>query len=311
MNNLMHLRYAIEVEKTNSVSRAAENLYMNQPQLSKAIKELEDSVGIAIFTRTSKGMVPTEKGKEFLIYAKSIVSQLDELSGLFKKNDSERVIFDLSAPRASYISAAFSSFSALVAQKSDVTLNYRETNSLRTVKNVSNGINSLGIIRYKKAHEKYFLSELDERELNHKKVVDFKAYIALSRNHPLAKKEKPLTDADLSDYIEIVHGDTTVPSLPVSEAKQLAELGKRRNVISLYERASQFEILSSVTGTYLRVSPLPKELCERYSLVQKDAKISDGEYTDLLIYKKGYRFTKTDKLFLAELEKCVNDYFNK
>ena len=66
MNNLLQLKYAVEVEKTGSISKAAENLYMNQPNLSKSIRELEDDIGIAIFDRTAKGVVPTEKGREFL-----------------------------------------------------------------------------------------------------------------------------------------------------------------------------------------------------------------------------------------------------
>ena len=60
--NTTHLKYIIEVEKTGSISRAAENLYMSQPRLSKAIRELEKSVGISIFKRSSKGVVPTTKG---------------------------------------------------------------------------------------------------------------------------------------------------------------------------------------------------------------------------------------------------------
>ena len=53
MNNLLYFKYAVEVERTGSISRAAENLYMGQPHLSKAIRELEETFGIAIFNRTS------------------------------------------------------------------------------------------------------------------------------------------------------------------------------------------------------------------------------------------------------------------
>ena len=60
--NLTHLKYAVEVEKTGSITRAADNLFMGQPNLSKAIKELEQQVGIAIFRRTSRGVAPTRKG---------------------------------------------------------------------------------------------------------------------------------------------------------------------------------------------------------------------------------------------------------
>ena len=47
--NILHLKYAVEVAKTKSISKAAENLYMGQPNLSRAIKELEESLGITIF----------------------------------------------------------------------------------------------------------------------------------------------------------------------------------------------------------------------------------------------------------------------
>ena len=68
--NTLYFKYAVEVEKTHSITKAASNLYMAQPNLSKAIKELEDTLEINIFERTSKGVFPTAKGKEFLEYAK-------------------------------------------------------------------------------------------------------------------------------------------------------------------------------------------------------------------------------------------------
>lgn len=77
--NTALFKYALEVEKTNSISRAAENLFMAQPNLSKAIKELEESVGFSVFRRTSKGVVPTENGKILLKYAAHIMEQLDEI----------------------------------------------------------------------------------------------------------------------------------------------------------------------------------------------------------------------------------------
>ena len=71
--NLMHLKYAVEVEKTRSISKAAENLFMSQPNLSRAIKELEETLGITIFKRTSKGMSLTPQGEEFMQYARKII----------------------------------------------------------------------------------------------------------------------------------------------------------------------------------------------------------------------------------------------
>lgn len=59
--NLTHLRYMVEVERLGSITKAASALYMGQPNLSKAIKEMEREVGIPIFKRSAKGVVATER----------------------------------------------------------------------------------------------------------------------------------------------------------------------------------------------------------------------------------------------------------
>ena len=83
--NTQHFRYALEVEKTGSITQAAENLFMGQPNLSKAIKELETELGITIFKRTSTGVAVTSAGREFLLYAKSILSKINEIEEIYIK----------------------------------------------------------------------------------------------------------------------------------------------------------------------------------------------------------------------------------
>ena len=84
--NLLHLKYAVEVAETNSITRAAENLYMAQPNLSRSIHELESDLGIEIFRRTSKGRFPTPKGEEFLNYARNILTQGDAVEKMYQEN---------------------------------------------------------------------------------------------------------------------------------------------------------------------------------------------------------------------------------
>ena len=83
--NITHLKYAMEIAKTHSLNKAAENLYMAQPNLSRAIKELEENIGISIFNRKSHGMDLTVEGEEFLEYAKKILKQIDEVESLYDK----------------------------------------------------------------------------------------------------------------------------------------------------------------------------------------------------------------------------------
>lgn len=101
--NILHLKYAVEVEKTHSINRAAENLFMAQPNLSRAIRELEESLGITIFRRTSKGISVTPQGEEFLQYAKKILAQIDEVESLYKNAKTGKAeLFDLRPARELY-----------------------------------------------------------------------------------------------------------------------------------------------------------------------------------------------------------------
>ena len=102
--NTVLLQYVVEVEKTGSITQAAANLYMEQPNLSKAIKTLEESLGAPIFKRTSKGVVPTARGRIFLEHARSVLVQIDEMEHLYKTDQGNGVEFSLSMPRASYLS---------------------------------------------------------------------------------------------------------------------------------------------------------------------------------------------------------------
>ena len=109
--NIAYLKYAIEIAKTGSINKAAENLFIAQPNLSRAIKELEASLGVEIFERTSKGMVLTADGEKLIQYSKNALSQFDEIENMFTKDKIDTQAFSISVPRASYISHAFVQFS--------------------------------------------------------------------------------------------------------------------------------------------------------------------------------------------------------
>ena len=122
--NILHMKYAVEVAKCGSINKAAEILLMNQPNLSRAIKELEASLGVEIFSRSAKGMVVTPEGETFLRYATSILKQVDEVEGLFKKSTTDKKKFSISVPRSSYISDAFANFAHSVNKLSDAEIFY-------------------------------------------------------------------------------------------------------------------------------------------------------------------------------------------
>jgi|LGOV01.1.fsa_nt_gb DNA-binding transcriptional LysR family regulator len=308
--NIMHLRYAVEIEKTKSINKAAENLFMSQPNLSRAIKELENSLGITIYNRTSKGMSLTEKGEEFLIYAKKILREIDEVQKIYSDACQNKQSFSISVPRASYISHAFSEFVKNIDIDKKVEIYYKETNSLKAIRNILQSDYKLGIIRYQDIYDDYFKSMLEDKGFKSELISEFSYIVLLSKDHPLANKEC-LSKEDLEKYIEIAHSDPYVPTLTMNEVKK-EELPKnicRR--IYVFERASQFSLLEKVHTTYLWGSPIPDELLEKYNLVYKTCVSQSKVYKDVLISRKDYKFSELDLEFITEITKAKREILNK
>ncbi len=306
--NLLYLQYAVEIEKTGSINKAAENLYMGQPNLSRAIKDLETSLGITIFARSSKGMVPTPEGEEFLHYAKKLLKEVDIIENLYKDERTKLHRFAISVPRASYIAHAFAAFSKKVGKWPKTELFYKETNALRAVKNILEQDYDLGIVRYACKNHVNFKKLFEEKGLEFETITEFTYRLVMSRSHPLAAAEE-IRYAELTPYTEIAHADPYVPSLSMSAVKKEELPDNANHRIFVFERASQFELLSENTDTFMWVSPVPEPILERYGLVQRTCVENTKSYMDLLIYRRGYTLSEMDRLFITELCDAKRRFF--
>ncbi len=297
--NILHLKYAVEVAKTESISKAAENLYMGQPNLSRAIKELEESLGITIFKRTTKGISTTPDGDEFLQYARRIVAQVDEVEQIYKGGREKKQTFSICVPRASYMSYAITEFAKHIDPTTPAEIFYKETNSMRTINNVVKEEFNLGVVRYQAGFEKYFKDLFEDKKLVSETVAEFSYIMLMSEDSPLAKKED-ITLEELQDYVEITHGDPYVPSLPLIDVKK-AEMSEHVNKrIYVFERATQFVLLENVPNTFMWVSPIPQPVIDKYRLVTRSVP-SNKVYKDVLIHRKDYRLSELDKQFISDL----------
>ena len=307
--NILHMKYAVEVAKVGSLNKAAETLLIAQPNISRSIKELEADLGITIFDRTSKGMFLTPEGENFIGYAKNILKQIEQVEDIYKNGAVKKQKFSISVPRACYISEAFAQFSKSLSFD-PAEIFYKETNSQRTINNILNHDYKLGIIRYADNYDKYFKTMLEEKGLSYEMVTEFSYSLIMSADSPLAELDE-ITFEDLTDYIEIAHADPYVPSLPLSKVvkEELPDNIERRIVI--FERASQFDLLSENPDTFMWVSPAPQKVLDRYNLVQRKCVDNKKVYKDVLIYKNGYKLTKLDKQFITELCESKRKHLNK
>ena len=307
--NILHMKYAVEVAKVGSLNKAAETLLIAQPNISRSIKELEADLGITIFDRTSKGMFLTPEGENFIGYAKNILRQIEQVEDIYKNGAVKKQKFSISVPRACYISEAFAQFSKSLSFD-PAEIFYKETNSQRTINNILNHDYKLGIIRYAENYDKYFKTMLEEKGLSYEMVTEFSYSLIMSADSPLAELDEVTFD-DLTDYIEIAHADPYVPSLPLSKVvkEELPDNIERR--IFIFERASQFDLLSENPDTFMWVSPAPQKVLDRYNLVQRKCVDNKKVYKDVLIYKNGYKLTKMDKQFITELCESKRKHLNK
>ena len=300
------MKHALEVAKSGSLSKASEVLLIAAPNISRSIKELEADLGITIFERTQNGMRLTPDGEEFIIFAKEILGQIEQVEMFYKVGAPKKQKFSISVPRACYISEAFANFSKFLSKEAAEVF-YKETNSQRTINNMINHDYKLGIIRYAENYDRYFKEMLDEKGFQYELVTEFTYSLIMSKDNPLALKDE-ITFEDLTDYVEIAHADPYVPSMPLSKVvkEELPDNIDRR--IFIFERASQFDLLSLNPETFMWVSPAPKSLLERYGLVQKKCVDNKKVYKDVLIYKKGYKLTRLDTQFITELCEAKRKY---
>ena len=274
--NVQQLRYVVEIAKTGSITKAAKNLYMGQPNLSKSVKELENEIGITLFRRTAKGVVATSGGADFLGYARSIIAQMDTLTQRYHRQTSEESVLRCAVPRASYVAEAFGRYSAALPQP--LNLSYRETNALSVIAEVSDGTAEIGVVRFEETHSEYFEKLFYEKNLAVEELWHYAMVVLLHETHPLAALPEVPYHL-LTQYTEIVHGDF-MPVLPEETLEQTSA----QNQIAIFDRGSQFDILRTVRGSYLWVSPMPFAVLERHALVQKPCR-SQNRYHDVIVHR--------------------------
>ena len=213
--NLTDLHYVVEIDKSGSISKAAKELYVAQPNLSKAIKHLEREFGISIFERSSKGVKATREGQKFLEYAKRIIYEIEEMKRDCSDLGKENLSFKITVPRASYISSAFAEFIGMQSKETAIKAEFQENSSMHAIENVLQNGYSMGIIRYLCENAPYFQSLLDLKGLDAELLAELPYVILTSADGDLAKRE-------LKTREEVV-----------PYGKKLQEMGARNVLISM------------------------------------------------------------------------------
>ena len=301
--NLLHLKYAVVIAETNSMTKAADLLFTAQPNLSRAIKELESTLGITVFRRTSKGIFPTPQGEEFLGYARKILAQVDAVEAMYKSGAEKTPQFSLTTPGANYAAAAFAEFAKKLDPAKKAELIYNETVApMRVLSNVTDAGYNLGILRCQNAQEHSIKSLLGEKQLQFELICEFGYMLVMSASHPLAGSGSISADK-LNNFTEIASADPYAPTLQLSTARKNDIETDPLKRIYVFDRSSRLRLLNKISSAFMWASPLPKSVLDELDLVQKPCKDSHQTYRDMLIYRRGYQLSDMDNAFIDELMK--------
>jgi len=241
---LTQLQYAVKIADIKSMNKAANELYVSQPALSGAIKELEDELSTQIFIRTNKGIVVTTEGEEFLQYARQMVELGNLVEERFVNNTIAKKNFSVSMQHYSFAVEAFIEL-AKGFDVGEYELAVHETKTHEVIDNVKNYRSELGIIYKNDFNEKAIQKILDENDLEFIPLYDCGISVFLSKNHPLAGKEK-ITIEELFDYpcLSFEQGDKN--SFYFSE--EVLSTLPYKQIIKADDRSTMLNLMTGLNG---------------------------------------------------------------
>ena len=298
--NITELRYLVAIRKWGSVSAAAKQLYAAQPNVSKALKNLEEEYTLRIFERSSTGMIPTEQGRRFIAQAERVLEEVTRLNQSVQEEQNRCAELRVMIPHATYASYAAVDYLEQAAGVEQLRIHIREGGSMEAMDFVLRRGYHLALLRYAIEDDEHYSYYCARRGLKMEPVMDFEYNLLTNRDGPLAKHE--VRDlAELNQYMEIMHDDFQLPGEEGGYGVRWHVNESRR--IHVYERCSQFSILQRLPTAYMWASPMPKKALEQYHLVLKKCPAQRQRMRDVLVYPDKGGLRPEEKSFIELLHK--------
>lgn len=241
---LQQLKYVIEVARCRSINKAAQKLFISQPSLSNAIKELEEEIGITIFTRTNRGIVVTPEGSEFLGYARQVVEQAELLESRYLNIQTPQQHFSVSAQHYSFVVSAFVRL-LQEYDRDEYEFTLRETKTYEIIDDVKNLRSELGVLYLNDFNRNVLQKFFREGNLMFHELFVAKPHVFISSTNPLAGKPF-VTLEDLLPFPYLSYEQGEYNSFYFSE-EILSTLSRPKN-IRVTDRATLFNLVIGLNG---------------------------------------------------------------
>ena len=285
---------------------AAQQLFISQPSLSKAIAELEKEMNISLFERSNRGVVLTDDGSRFLSYARQVVEQADLLEHQYKsEHQVVRRVFAVSSQHYAFVVNAFV---ALVREyaKDEYEFSLRESQTADIIEEVRTRRSELGIL-YRSAFNKEVMNHiLQGAELTFGPLFRASPHVFVSRRNPLAER-MTVTLADLLPYPRLTYEQGTKNSFYFSEELHSTEQVPKSIVVT--DRATLFNLLIGLDGYTISSGILSSDLNGTEIVA---VPLKSPEYMELgYIYPKGSSLSTMSERYLELLKNYIIGYNQK
>lgn len=293
---ILQLKYAITIANASSMRQAADKLFISQPALSSSIRELEEELGIHIFERTSRGIIVTEEGKEFLEYAKQAVSQYAILEDRYISEDKNKNHFSVSMQHYVFAVRAFVN-TIKKYDSSKYVYTVRETKTYEVLSDVSDLKSEVGIVAYTKDNEKLMKKLFQKNRLCFEQLMVRDTYAYVSRNHPLAHR-KEISIEELREYPCVSFDQSSENDFYLyEEALSNYEFDK---LIKSNDRATSTEILAHLNGYSIGTGIMTESITLQSEFVAIKLK-EDDPLTIGYIIKKNHKLSEIGEAYIEEL----------
>lgn len=241
---LQQLKYCVLAAQKGSITEAAKELFISQPSLTGAIKELEREMNITIFDRTNKGVEVSKEGEIFLGYARQVLEQASLLEDTYKKGTSRSRSFSVSTQHYSF---AVNAFVDLIKQygEEEYDFSLRETQTYEIIDDVSRMKSEIGVLYFNSFNKAVLQKIMKAKDLKFTELFVVRPHIFISRKNPLAKK-KSVSLQELAPYPYLSFEQGEHNSFYYSE-EIFCDIAGKKN-IRVRDRATLFNLLIGLNG---------------------------------------------------------------
>ena len=241
---VQQLRYVVAVAEAGSITEAARQMFLSQPSLSSAIKELEGEIGRPLFLRGRTGITLTREGMEFLGYARQVLEQTDLIEERYTGSAPRRHRFSVSTQHYSFAVEAFVDLlHACGGDEYDFRI--RETQTYEIIEDVARLRSEIGVLYLNQFNEAVIRKELQNHELVFTPLFTAKPHVFVSTANPLAAKDAVSLE-DLAPYPRLSYEQGAHNAFYFSE--EILSTRESKKDIVVRDRATLFNLLIGLNG---------------------------------------------------------------